>query len=76
MSKASEPLFSFSSSFCSSKGLAAVARLEGGVGVEQQEEEGDVIEGWNRAIPQGAPTSLSPSSLLFNPGDPLGRQGL
>lgn len=70
--------FSFSSSFfCSSKGLAAAAKLGGGwVGVEQQEEEGDVIEGWNHAIPQGAPTSLSPSSLLFNPGDPLERQGL
>lgn len=47
-----------------------------GVGVEQREEEGDVIEGWNHTIPQGAPTSPSPSSLLFNPGDPLGRQGL
>lgn len=47
-----------------------------GVGVEQREEEGDVIEGWNHAIPQGAPTSPSQSSLLFNPGDPLGRQGL
>lgn len=26
-----------------------------GVGVEQREEEGNVIEGWNHAIPQGAP---------------------
>ena len=26
-----------------------------GVGVEQREEEGDVIEGWNHALPQGAP---------------------
>ena len=47
-----------------------------GVGVEQWEEEGDVIEGWNHAIPQGAPTSPSPSSIPFNPGDPLRRQGL
>lgn len=58
------------------QGFGSGSEAGGGVGVEQQEEEGDVIEGWNRAIPQGAPTSLSPSSLLFNPGDPLGRQGL
>lgn len=58
------------------QGFGSGSEARGGVGVEQQEEEGDVIEGWNRAIPQGAPTSLSPSSLLFNPGDPLGRQGL
>lgn len=47
-----------------------------GVGVEQREEEGDVIEGWNHTIPQGAPTSPSPSSPRLNPGDPLGRRGL
>lgn len=35
--------------------------LEGSLGVEQREEEGDVIEGWNHAIPQGAPNSPSPS---------------
>lgn len=46
-----------------------------GIWVEQREEDGDVIEGWNHTIPQGAPTSPSPSSLLFSPGDPLERQG-
>lgn len=33
-----------------------------GVGVEQREEEGDVIEGWNHTIPQGGPQQ--PSSIL------------
>lgn len=47
-----------------------------GAGVEQREEEGDVIEGWNHSFPQGARTSPSPSPVLFNPGDPLGGQGL
>lgn len=46
-----------------------------GVGVEQREEEGDVIEGWNHTIPQGAPTSPSPSSAVQSRRS-IRRQGL
>ena len=84
VSKASEPLFSFSSSsssssssffFRSSKGLAAAERLGGRGGAEG----GGGGCNWRLepCYPSRCPHQpISILSLLFNPGDPLGRQGL